>query len=436
MAWRKVATGSGLWAGLSILGCTSVLGDFKVGDAGLSDASVDGGSGKDSATDATKHDSGDASHDATRPKHAPDDQMESTDATEDAIASDDASDDATEGGCASGLVCSGNCIEDTDKNNCGACGHSCLGGTCTGGVCKPFTVYNTASTDPIVDFDTDGTAVVWADSFDSTINYVAGTAESPVVIASYTTTTGSVSSPVNVALAGTLADWTQGSGGTSGNAFTGYAKAGVANSGMLDPSSLSGAPQGLVFNGAGDYIYFLLSGTSYLTLIRVPPDDSNELFFTYQVMSTQGSASLAVDSAGKYAVFGDIQHGEVLVYPLNGDTATGPSGYPDSNWVATDGTNAYWSSTVAGKYPILSAPLASPTTVTTLLANAAGLCTGMATDGVNVYFIANSVVYYVPVAGGRPARVLASIAGTEHLKFRGSGVFFDDGTKVWEVATP
>ena len=37
--------------------------------------------------------------------------------------------------------CSGSCIDVTsDSHNCGACGHDCLGGTCSGGLCQPVAV--------------------------------------------------------------------------------------------------------------------------------------------------------------------------------------------------------------------------------------------------------------------------------------------------------
>jgi hypothetical protein len=41
------------------------------------------------------------------------------------------------------IVCGGGCVNaQTDAANCGACGHSCIPGACSGGVCQPFTLAN------------------------------------------------------------------------------------------------------------------------------------------------------------------------------------------------------------------------------------------------------------------------------------------------------
>src|SRR5580693_3063452 len=38
-------------------------------------------------------------------------------------------------------VCNGSAVdEDIDPRNCGACGHGCLGGACSGGFCQPVTL--------------------------------------------------------------------------------------------------------------------------------------------------------------------------------------------------------------------------------------------------------------------------------------------------------
>ena len=43
--------------------------------------------------------------------------------------------------CGSETSCNGACVnEQTDPNNCGACGHSCLGGACSAGQCQPVVI--------------------------------------------------------------------------------------------------------------------------------------------------------------------------------------------------------------------------------------------------------------------------------------------------------
>jgi hypothetical protein len=45
-------------------------------------------------------------------------------------------------GCSGSSVCCGSACAnlETDSNNCGSCGHGCLGGACQGGFCQPFSV--------------------------------------------------------------------------------------------------------------------------------------------------------------------------------------------------------------------------------------------------------------------------------------------------------
>jgi hypothetical protein len=43
-------------------------------------------------------------------------------------------------------ACNNACVdEQTDADNCGACGHGCLGGTCAGGICQPITLVSTSA---------------------------------------------------------------------------------------------------------------------------------------------------------------------------------------------------------------------------------------------------------------------------------------------------
>ena len=49
-------------------------------------------------------------------------------------------------------TCGTSCVDvqGTDANNCGSCGHSCLGGTCSAGKCQPATMVSGMGEDPVV----------------------------------------------------------------------------------------------------------------------------------------------------------------------------------------------------------------------------------------------------------------------------------------------
>ncbi len=51
----------------------------------------------------------------------------------------------------------------SDPNHCGRCGHSCLGGTCSGGKCQPFLVGNSQG-EIVIDVAVDAKRVLWTTS--------------------------------------------------------------------------------------------------------------------------------------------------------------------------------------------------------------------------------------------------------------------------------
>ena len=66
------------------------------------------------------------------------------------------------GSAGDGSVCDDAADLDSDAENCGRCGHDCLGGECEFGKCLPVTVA-ASQTNPI-DVATDGTYVYWSGS--------------------------------------------------------------------------------------------------------------------------------------------------------------------------------------------------------------------------------------------------------------------------------
>jgi len=94
---------------VAVPACSNLLGDFSVGGSGEPDGSMEA---------APPGDDGQA---------ADGDDVALTDATADAMADADAAAAPT---CDAGLTaCNASCVNtQSDKANCGACGHDCLGG--------------------------------------------------------------------------------------------------------------------------------------------------------------------------------------------------------------------------------------------------------------------------------------------------------------------
>jgi len=110
-------------------GTAGGVGDGATLQGGGSDASAVGGSDAAGSSDAAESSDAAGSSDATG----------SSDAALADAAFDAEPDQA--GGCASSnLTCDGGACVDpmTDEDNCGECGHSCLGGSCKTGLCQPI----------------------------------------------------------------------------------------------------------------------------------------------------------------------------------------------------------------------------------------------------------------------------------------------------------
>ena len=86
---------------------------------------------------------------------------------------DSGGDSASSGCTTSQTACNGGCVEttsfQTDAKSCGACGHDCLGATCTGGKCAaipifPATVTDAATVEPVRNIVVDATTVYFTAS--------------------------------------------------------------------------------------------------------------------------------------------------------------------------------------------------------------------------------------------------------------------------------
>jgi hypothetical protein len=319
--------------------------------------------------------------------------------------------------CAGGTTnCGGTCTNTggTDATNCGRCGHGCLtGGTCAAGACQPIP-FVTTGTSNIVDFATDGTVVVFADTGNSEIAQVSIPGGTPLVLAG----NGAAGTPDHViidAASGTVY-WTSG-------ANYGVASRGQLNSGNIasDANTCGGTTRALAnpaassFDILGAALYSIAVGTGCLA-------DT----------TTGISGSLGASLSPQW-VFGDIGNG-VVVFGGNNNgppNATVPN-QAGVNWVADDGTNAYWATSDPA---IRRAALAAPSGVSNLVTSP-GSVTGLATDGTNVYYATSTGVFYAPVGGSVTSGTLLANKAATLVRYASGAVYFLSGETIYKIATP
>jgi hypothetical protein len=313
--------------------------------------------------------------------------------------------------------CGGTCtnVMGTDANNCGRCSHGCLtGGTCAGGACQPI-AFVTSGTSDIVDLDTDGTVVVFADNGNHEIAQVNVPGGTPVVIGQDSADT----------LDHVVID------GASGQVYwTGSGNYGVTTRAAEFTSGESGT---IYANSCGNPVRALANPGA--STVDVLSSDLGTLDVGVGCLAdtTTGISGNLGTSLSPSWVFGDLGNSAVVF----GGNNNGPpnatiASQPGVNWVADDKTYGYWATSEPA---IRRAPFTAPSSVSTVLSNAGGAVGGLATDGTNVYYQLSSGIYSVPVGGAASGTQLTSKAGL-YLKYSSSALYFASGNVIYKLATP
>ncbi len=303
-------------------------------------------------------------------------------------------------------------LKGTDATNCGACGHGCLtGGSCSGGACQPIP-FVISGTSNIVDLDTNGTIVVFADKGKMEIAEVDIPGGTPQVLAG----NGQAPNPDHVAIdpAGSTVFWTD-----SGN--YGTATAGQVGSGSMQGTACGGSTANAIANPTANQLDILSSNLGTLLVGTGCVADT----------TTGISGSLGASLSPRW-VFGDIAAGAVVFGGAQGPPSATIANQPGANWVADDKTYGYWATTEPA---IRRAPFNAPSNVSVVLASPGGAVGGLATDGTYVYYGTPSGIYYVPVGGAASGTLLTSKPGT-HLRYASKALFFLAGGMIYKIATP
>ena len=348
------------------IGCTAVLGSFDV-------ASGPGGTGQDAAGDVTSTDgpsSGDGSM-TDGPSDAP------TDATP---------------SCPSPKVpCGTVCVDlvGNDKH-CGACGRSCLGGTCTGSTCSPGLFVSRADLNQGVLAATDLDVFVTTTAGDLLQIPLATATPTPLKLATAPAGRIYAIAPAGLKVHFTVATM----GGAAWDFWS--ATIGTGNSGVARGLSLAGSPIGLVVAGANIHTQHVTAASPETFQITSCPVMGGACGGNFNGAGRPGAKMAAGNG---YVFWTDFLSDAVYAMPdtagavMRTAIATGEAGPDTPAW---DGTTLYWQN--GGSSLLRRSPYPAPAATT--FQNINFSANDLLVDGTNVYYSqydgATNQLYVIP----------------------------------------
>jgi hypothetical protein len=268
--------------------------------------------------------------------------------------------------------------EDTqsDSDNCGTCGHQCLGGSCVAGLCQPVTLAAATAPQGVA---VDATNVYWTNSTTGQVELCAKS--------------GCNAMPTTL----------------------------ISNASDLYPQSIVVA--------AGNVYYLVYNFSNPGAVFECASGGcSNQ---PTAIASNQvGPTAIASDANNLYWTNGSGEVMECALGGCNGNPtalATGLSGLVPLTigGLAVDATNVYWSDSVGIVKCGIGGCNGQPTTVA-----ASQQAYGLVTDGSNLYWTDynNGFVYQCPNTGCAQPTVLASgLTNPKNLAIDGSNVYWANG---------
>ncbi len=321
-------------------------------------------------------------------------------------------------------LCGSSCVvEQTDANNCGRCGHSCQGGTCSGGACQPVMLASGQNGPSGVTVDP--TSVYWTNGGSGTGS--GSVVKAPLGGGTPTTLAMGVSYPDGIAVDATSVYWTN-SNATQGSvmkvALTGGTVTTLAPAGQSYPNAIAVDATSVYWTdgdlSAGAVVKVALGGGTLTTLASGRP----------------APGGVAIDSANVY--WGDQNGGTVTEVPLAGGSPTTlASGQAHPLGVAVDAVNVYWTNSVISG-TVMERPLGSASLVT--LASGQDLPFNLALDAKNVYWTTQGggTVMSVPLGGGAPTTLASGQNSPWGIAVDATSVYWTthNGGTVMKVAKP
>jgi hypothetical protein len=253
----------------------------------------------------------------------------------------------------------------TDANNCGTCGHSCGGGTCSAGICQPWTLPITGSPNSVA---TDGVNVYWSDSVSNALM------QTPIAGGAVITLATGVLGINNVHVGGTRVVY-------AGTSLMGVATVGATGSGGTIYTASGATVIGTAIDPGGQFAYadFATTSTPVTQGIAFCPTIGGSC----KTLSAIHAGGAALDA--KTAWYRSINSADAYSAPLGATastTYTGATSYIGQ--LASDGTHVYYQYESSPNYSIYSTTTAAPSFTGSTPVLVSGLWT-WTTDFKNIY---------------------------------------------------
>ncbi len=358
--------------------------------------------------------------------------------------------------------CGDACVDtQTDRNNCGRCGHACLAGTCTAGSCQSWVVANASASNAGLlvpragsgsvtgghfDLAADSKNVAWVDQSQGVLQASATAGPSAPIVNLAPLQYSTTSTPAFLAMANGVVAWTV---WDVNNGISIYkATEGTQNSGVaiasLGATTAGDVPLGLALDGTAQNAYFLdsfnVSGANPTGLGLYKCDLGAKSCSNVHTAGIAGELlgdDVAV--AGTNLFWTDSSRGDLwrADYSHN-SVSTIESNQHGPCLLVVDETYVYWVNVTLGdadagtssSFTINRTPQGTPGPITTVVNAMGGILLGIAIDGAYLYlggFDATkqyAFLDYVPVDGSAQPQTLKSGQSAVALAAGGGAIFW------------